>query len=102
MGSRKSMRSMDAVTHDMREWRIAATAVVLSIMARIAPPKMWPRLLASCGSIISDDSCCDSRTAFVARVALWVTGWRLEDERTARRGAQVRWTSVERDGLPCA
>jgi len=60
IGSRKSTRSIDAVTHVARAWRMAETAAVVSIMARMEPPKTCPRLLASVGIIMRDVSWDDS------------------------------------------
>src|SRR5437773_11693930 len=69
MGSRKSTRSMEAVTTLLREWRKAAIAAHLSIMERITPPNTWPRLFASPGIIISEVSGWLSLTAFAGRIS---------------------------------
>src|SRR3990172_8363073 len=61
IGSRKSTWSTAAVTHGERAWRIAETAAALSIIARMVPPKTWPRAFSSDGIISAEVSCFDSR-----------------------------------------
>src|SRR6187549_2705107 len=90
MGSRKSTRSMDAVTQVERACRIAATAAVLSTSAITTPPNTFPRLLASGGSMSAEDSCCDSRTVRLERALAMVTFATVTAvNRRARRGPRM-------------
>src|SRR6185312_6905331 len=68
MGSRKSTRSIDAVTTDARLCRNAAIAAVLSIIERITPPNTCPMLFACSGIMSSDVSCWLSRTGLDVRM----------------------------------
>src|SRR5437899_6750790 len=69
MGSRKSTRSIDAVTTLARLWRNAQMAAVLSIIDSTTPPNTCPMLFASPGIMSSDVSCMLSLTALIARIA---------------------------------
>ena len=59
--------AIDAVTTLAREWRNAAIAAVLSIIESMTPPKMWPRLFASCGIMRCVVSRADSFTVLASR-----------------------------------
>jgi hypothetical protein len=67
IGSRKSTRSIEAVTTAVLACRIAAIAAVLSIIESMTPPNTCPKLFAFCGIMMSEVSCCDSRTGFPRR-----------------------------------
>src|SRR5579884_555933 len=73
MGSRKSTRSIDAVTTDARLCRKAAIAAHLSIIERMTPPNTWPMLLACSGIMSSEVSCWLSWTDFEGRIE-WANG----------------------------
>jgi hypothetical protein len=67
IGSRKSTRSIDAVTTGARQCRNAEMAAHLSIIDMITPPKTCPMLFASPGIISSEVSCWLSLTGLVDR-----------------------------------
>src|SRR5581483_9479942 len=56
-GSKKSIRSMEAVTHLVRACRMQTTAATSSMYFMMDPPYTLPMGLASAGIIWREDSC---------------------------------------------
>src|SRR5215470_2730457 len=75
IGSRKSTRSTEAVTHGIRAWRNAAIPAVVSIIARTTPPNTWPKMFASWGIMRREVSPWDSLTGLDARSGSMLNGW---------------------------
>src|SRR5579885_1211285 len=99
IGSRKSTRSIDAVTTDARLCRKAAIAAHLSIIDRMTPPNTWPMLFACSGIMSSDVSCWLSLTVFEGRIDGRMDGW-TSGRMAERRDARI--LIIRRGGVECA